>query len=122
MLVRGMATALALMSLTVATARADEYRKATDVERLEAYCHTVAAGGEQGQAAFGTLVSAAVGGLGGLIGNVVAHQQAYEHCMTYHGYARADGYAVHPSDYAPTRAAALRPAPVVHYKRYKLGE
>ena len=71
-------------------ASATEYRKATDVERLQAYCDEVGAQAEQGYFAFGSPMFVLGAGIGAKIRRNIDHQRAFDNCMQSHGYVRTD--------------------------------
>lgn len=132
---RGAATTLVICLIACSGSKADEYRKATDMERVRAYCEEVGASAESGQFAFGSPLFVALAGIGNAIGNGIAHQRAYDDCMTVNGYVRSDASftpepvaGTQPSVNARPRFVVERRVPAsnnvgsIRYKRYKLGE
>jgi hypothetical protein len=132
---RTAATGLVLFLIASSAVKADEYRRATDMERVRAYCEEVGASAERGEFAFGSPLFVALAGIGNAIGNGVAHQRAYDNCMTVNGYVRSDAafspdagaaaqQSVNPQPryVAERRAAAPSAVGTIRYKRYKLGE
>jgi len=134
MKVRSIATTMALVISAGSAAQAQEYRRATNMERVQAVCHQVGASAERGHFAFGSPLFVAISGIASAIGNGIEHQQAYDNCMTYYGFVRSDSAAVTPNVYRTAPAgrmetseesqpsyAAPHAAQTIQYKRYKLG-
>lgn len=80
-----------VLSGGVTGATATEYRKATEMERVTAYCDEAAAQAERGHFAFGSPMFVAGAGIGAAIRRSIDHQRAFDNCMTMHGYAKVDG-------------------------------
>ena len=83
--------AIAFLSIVeLSQVSAQEYRKATELERIRAYCDEVGAQAERGHFVFGSPGFVLGAGIGAAIRRNLDHQRAFDNCMTMHGYVRTD--------------------------------
>jgi hypothetical protein len=82
---------------------ATEYRKATEIERLQAHCDQAGSQAERSYFAFGAPLFVAGAGIGAAIRRSIDHQRAFDNCMAEHGYIKVDGGGETPAQTRATR-------------------